>query len=373
MMLVMVSCQALAQPEKKTFIARNQTPVHKTDAELQPDLLIGERLFYGLAPFEAGKLNCEGCHSTISSEAMNWNPSAYDLSVWIQNKKDQDLRKAFEAPSSEKMEASHKNLQINEAEAKKLRTYLNWVNSKGLAAHKPFPIRLIIFFTFGLLMAMALIDLIKTRFVKYRIIHVLVLITGLAVHVQMAAVEAQELSRTQHYAPDQPIKFSHKIHAGENKIDCQYCHSGVMHGKSAGLPSVALCMNCHNLVRNGRNSGKFEINKILTAFQEKRPVEWVRIHNLPEHAYFNHAQHVAVGKVACQTCHGAVEEMEIMQQYADLSMGWCINCHRQTNIAFDQNAYYHKNKKLLELLRSGKVKQPTAETAGGLDCMRCHY
>jgi len=199
------------------------------------------------------------------------------------------------------------------------------------------------------------------------------------------------LGRQQGYAPEQPIHFSHKIHAGINKIPCQYCHSGARTGKSAVIPSLNVCMNCHKAVDeyddgplwNGAN-GTDEIHKIYKAigwdserrrFDESaktKPVEWVRIHNLPDHVYFNHAQHVTAGKVECQTCHGPVEEMDVLQQHAPLSMGWCVNCHRETEVQFD-NPYYEHYEQIHEELSSGKRKGVTVGDIGGTECQKCHY
>ncbi len=103
------------------------------------------------------------------------------------------------------------------------------------------------------------------------------------------------------------------------------------------------------------------------------PIEWVKIHNLPDHAYFNHAQHVNVGKVACQTCHGDVEKMEVVKQNAPLSMGWCINCHRQSEVKFKENPYYASYSTLHEELKSGKRDKVTVSDIGGLECQKCHY
>ncbi|MBX2926268.1 MAG: c-type cytochrome [Saprospiraceae bacterium] len=103
------------------------------------------------------------------------------------------------------------------------------------------------------------------------------------------------------------------------------------------------------------------------------PIEWVRIHNLPDHAYFNHAQHVAVGKVECQTCHGPVEAMEVVAQHSPLSMGWCVNCHRQTEVKFAENEYYQSYERLHEELKKGERKGVTVEEIGGLECQKCHY
>ena len=170
----------------------------------------------------------------------------------------------------------------------------------------------------------------------------------------------------QNYQPTQPIAFSHKVHAGQYEIDCNYCHTGVNISKSANIPSVNICMNCHNAIE----TDKPEIQKILAAYEENRPIEWVRVHNLPDLAYFNHKQHVAVGGLDCATCHGPIEEMDVVYQYSELTMGWCINCHRESEVNSKGNDYY---KKLVELHNSSSKKPMTVEDIGGLECSKCHY
>lgn len=181
----------------------------------------------------------------------------------------------------------------------------------------------------------------------------------------------------QGYQPKQPIAFSHALHAGQYEIECQYCHTGVMKGKSANIPSANICMNCHQQIKPESP----EIQKIYAAIDfdpdtqtygnNKKPIEWVRIHNLPDLAYFNHAQHVNVGGLECQTCHGAIEEMEVVYQHSKLTMGWCINCHRETQVNADGNDYYDK---LLELHESANPGEPLkVENIGGLECSKCHY
>lgn len=171
----------------------------------------------------------------------------------------------------------------------------------------------------------------------------------------------------QGYAPTQPIAFSHKLHAGMYEIDCAYCHTGVYKGKSATIPSANICMNCHNAIK--RESP--EIKKIYAALEKDEPIEWIRVHNLPDLAYFNHAQHTNVAGLDCQNCHGEIEQMEVVQQRAPLTMGWCINCHRETvtDHAKD-NAYYDK---LIEYHDQNGNKPMTVENIGGLECSKCHY
>lgn len=171
------------------------------------------------------------------------------------------------------------------------------------------------------------------------------------------------------YAPKQPIAFSHKVHAGEYEIDCKYCHTGVTKGKNATIPSVNICMNCHNQIKSGTLTGEAEIGKIVRAYNENNPIEWVRIHNLPDLAYFNHSQHVVVGEIECETCHGPVQEMDVVRQHSLLTMGWCIDCHRTTDVNTRGNAYYDK---LLEL-HDQSTGSMTVEDIGGLECSKCHY
>jgi mono/diheme cytochrome c family protein len=169
----------------------------------------------------------------------------------------------------------------------------------------------------------------------------------------------------QGYAPKQPIAFSHQLHAGQYEIDCQYCHTGVEISKNANIPSVNICMNCHSAIKTESP----EIQKLYLALENNKPIEWVRIHNLPDLAYFNHAQHVKVGGVECQTCHGPIEEMDVVYQYSSLTMGWCIDCHRNTEIKVE-NGYYDK----LAQLHSGAGKSALkVADIGGLECAKCHY
>lgn len=173
----------------------------------------------------------------------------------------------------------------------------------------------------------------------------------------------------QGYAPKQPIAFSHKLHAGEYEVECQYCHTGVNKGKSATIPSANICMNCHNEIK--RSSP--EIQKIYTAIQENKPIEWVRIHNLQDFVYFNHSQHVEVGGLACQTCHGEIQEMEVVEQRSTLTMGWCIDCHRQTVVKAEGNEYYDRLLEFHKDPQSGNYREMVVENIGGLECSKCHY
>ena len=188
---------------------------------------------------------------------------------------------------------------------------------------------------------------------------------------------------TTNYQPPQPIAFSHELHAGINGVDCNYCHTSARHSKHSGIPSANVCMNCHTYISEGSKYGTKEIAKIYEAVgfdpdsrqyiegYEQKPIEWVRIHNLPDHAYFNHSQHVVAGGLECQECHGPVEEMEVLYQYSELTMGWCIECHRETEVKMEGNNYYtHLHDQLKEKY---KGKPITVDMIGGIECGKCHY
>lgn len=195
----------------------------------------------------------------------------------------------------------------------------------------------------------------------------------------------------QGYKPVQPIHFSHRIHAGDNAVDCKFCHSSARTSKTSGIPSLNVCMNCHKSIgevaestATEEHSKEFydkEIAKLYKAVGwdpaeqeytgETEPVKWVRIHNLPDFAYFNHSQHVSVAGVECQTCHGPIQEMEVVYQNAPLTMKWCVDCHRETKVNLTDNAYYEKVHE--QLSKKYGVEELTAAEMGGLECGRCHY
>jgi mono/diheme cytochrome c family protein len=213
----------------------------------------------------------------------------------------------------------------------------------------------------------------------------------------MTTKGAINMGRSKDYQPEQPIFYSHKVHAGTNQINCLYCHGGAQEGKHANIPSVNVCMNCHMAINeyNGEKlytadgeevNGTAEIQKLYkyAGFEpgkpwdpsKAKPIEWVKIHNLPDHVYFNHAQHVKAGQVQCQTCHGEINKMGEVYQYSDLSMGWCINCHRETKVQFKENGFYSIYEKYHQDLKSGKLdstKGITVEKIGGTECQKCHY
>ena len=171
------------------------------------------------------------------------------------------------------------------------------------------------------------------------------------------------------YRPAQPIPYNHKTHAGNNGIDCRYCHTSVEYSAQAAIPPLQTCMNCHTMIRTESDT----IKTMTASYVSGEPIQWVRVHNIPDYAYFNHSIHIAKG-VGCASCHGRVDQMEKVEQVQPLSMGWCLDCHRNpdqhlrpldqvTNMEWqpsDDQAEYAKRVKA-----ERNINPPT-------DCAACH-
>lgn len=186
---------------------------------------------------------------------------------------------------------------------------------------------------------------------KGRTLLILILL-ALGVGAYLAGTGLRQVGDNQGYEPDQPIAFSHKIHAGDNQMQCLYCHFGAEKSRHAGIPPMSVCMNCHAKIKTESP----EIAKITKALTENKAIEWVKVHHMSDFVYFNHSQHVVAGKLNCQTCHGEVEKMTRMRQDAPLTMGWCLDCHRKSDVVIHGTT---------DVKKVGDV--------GGQDCAKCHY
>ncbi len=331
-------------------------------------------MFYGLIPLGEGARSCAGCHNTMELDTLNWNPSAYDIALTSHEKSLEEFMALVLSPQGQKISEVHQNYELTEDQLSWIKAYLEEVREEGLTPTKPAVTKRFLYLFAVVLFFAAWTDLVLTRRIRFKIVHTLIMLASFIYVVDVTVVEAIAVGRSPGYAPDQPIKFSHKIHAGQNQINCLYCHNTAEYSKSAGIPSAGVCLNCHNLVvREGSHSGSFEINKIKRAVSRGVPIVWNRVYALPDHVFFSHAQHVNLGKIECSTCHGAVEEMDILTQVHDMSMGWCVNCHRDTEVQFIDNAFYEKYRKLHEELESGLRDRVSVEEIGGIDCMKCHY
>jgi hypothetical protein len=361
---------------KVTDTANAQVPdsiIYKRTTFTAEELIRGERLFYGLVYLGDKSVSCSACHNTTVSDTLNWNPDALEISLKYHDKTAKDLSKVLLRPLGKKMKLVHKDFQLTAEDIVLIKAYMNKFETIGLKQNKPEITNLLLIIFAFILFFIAFIDLIVKKLFKDRRINwSIITITGVFI-TWMLAVNAIAFGRSKGFAPAQPIKFSHAVHAGQNKTDCNYCHYTAKISKTAGIPAGSICLNCHLLVRNGTRSGATEIAKIIDHLDQKKAVEWVRIYKLPDFVFFSHEQHVSAGGINCEACHGDVKKMDRLYQYTDLSMGWCIDCHktRKVNIS---NEYYHTYyPQLYDSLKAGKIDSVRVVAIGGRDCGKCHY
>jgi hypothetical protein len=371
--LVTLFLSGLIIPVHGNFIQPVDSAILKPRVIKAEELIRGERLFYGLVYVENKSVNCAACHNTSVIDTLNWNPDALEISIKYIDKSATDLQNILLSPVGIKMAQVHKGIQLTPEDIVLLKAYMDKFVSTGLKQNKPVITNLLLFIIASALFLFSITDIIILKKIKKRWVnYFIILITGIFI-TKTLVVDAVALGRSQNYAPVQPVKFSHKVHAGQNRTDCIYCHSSAPFSKTAGIPSENVCMNCHLLVRNGTRSGVTEISKIIRAYENKKPIEWIKVHNLPDHVFFSHAQHVTSGGVKCRECHGEVEEMNVIRQVTDLSMGWCIGCHRTKKINTHSNRFYSEYRNLAEKMKKGAVDSVTVSMFGGTECMKCHY
>lgn len=350
----------------------SQPPTEKKSYNSASDIRTGERIFQGLIRTAGNTVNCSSCHNLGHIDTLNWNPSATDISQKYKSKDIASFKAALMQPAGKVMSKVHENIDLTDEQLHQLKGYMDELAVRGEEPAKPLRTNRIIFIILIVLFILAFVDFAITQKIKIRFVHLAVmLLTALGITHYLVS-SAMAIGRSKNYEPDQPIKFSHKVHAGDNKISCFYCHFGAEQSKFAGIPPANVCTNCHVLVKEGTHSGKYEIDKLYQAIDNNKPIQWVKVHNLPDHVFFSHSQHVAVGKIDCAKCHGDVAKMDQIKQVSDLSMGFCVNCHRQTSVQFS-NKFYGKYEQLHKDLHSGKITKVTAENIGGTDCMKCHY
>jgi hypothetical protein len=337
------------------------------------ELTRGERLFYGLVHLKDESVNCAGCHNTQVTDTLNWNPDALEISKKYLHKSAGDLSRVLLKPVGQKMALVHKDIHLTPEDIVLVKAYMDKFVDIGLKQHKPVITNLVLFIISSILFLFSIIDLAISKILRRQWINYVILISTTIFIINTLVVNALTLGRSQYYSPTQPVKFSHAVHAGQNGTDCIYCHSTAQYSKTAGIPPLNVCMNCHLMVRNGTRSGVFEISKVISAYDNQMPVEWIKVHNLPDHVFFSHAQHVSVGKVGCAECHGNVKEMNLIKQVSDLSMGWCINCHRTKKLDVQNNQFYSQYRDLAGKLKKGVADSVTVSMTGGRECMRCHY
>ena len=427
-------CLALMLTFSLTSFAQDAAPA--ADAAAAPAASAGGDPVVGKELFNA---NCAACHkldAKATGPALRGVAGKYEMSwiyKWVHNSS--DLIKSGDAQAVKIYEEYNKSVmtafpQLSEADIDNIIAYTSTPKEEAPAAAAAVPgaegaapqaeggiTNTIILGALALVMAMLvvmlfLVNSVLRKVAKANNIEVapkepttpiwkafvknqfLVLVTAIFLLLSGAYLVygfLMQVGVDQEYAPIQPIHYSHKIHAGDNEINCKYCHSAARVSKNAGIPSLNVCMNCHkNIAEVAETTATPEyskafydeqIQKLYTAVGwdkttqsytgKTQPVKWVRIHNLPDFVYFNHSQHVTVAGIECQTCHGPVQEYEIQKQFAPLTMGWCIDCHRKTDVKMEGNEYYTKIHE--QLSKKYGVDKLTAAQMGGLECGKCHY
>ncbi|MFO7923299.1 MAG: cytochrome c3 family protein [Bacteroidales bacterium] len=343
-----------------------------SDTVTGDDIKRGGRLFQGLLPPGPGASSCASCHNVNPVDSFNWNPSAYEIARLYKDKTAEELEAVVMEPATAKMTEVHVDYELSGEDFVVIKAWMDDFSKRGME-ERPVINRLLLFLLMLVIFLAAIADLAIFRKIPLKLVHLAVILgTGLFM-VKTIAHEAVALGRSQYYEPDQPVKFSHRVHADENQTDCLYCHSLAEYSHQAGIPSTSQCMNCHIIVREGSNSGRFEINKLVRAYESELPVRWIRVHNLPDHVFFSHAQHVGAAGLDCSECHGEVETMDRLMQVSDLSMGWCLDCHRSTEVDILNNEFYSVYMQLREDVRTGRIDLVTARETGGTECMKCHY
>ncbi|HAM10701.1 MAG: hypothetical protein A2X05_17615 [Bacteroidetes bacterium GWE2_41_25] len=337
--------------------------------ETPGDIVAGEKLFNKVLNKD-GK-TCADCHYFTEPDSLDWNPSAPALASRVMFYRKDGLGKFFVAPEGKVLKQAHDGCVLSEIDEVNIISYMASLNTELPVPKQPFKIRLILVIAVILILICLSIDKRRFHWIPVLIRKIMVFLMWVIFIVIIVDITIA-FNRAKDYAPVQPIKFSHQIHSTGNKIECNYCHSGVLKGRNAGIPAVSLCMNCHKHVKEGTRSGFFEIRKITQAFEDSIPVRWIRIHNLPDFTYFNHMQHVKIGMLDCTECHGDVKNVHIVKQEEDLSMGWCLKCHDTRAVDFSNEYYQIYYRNYYDSLQSGKIDSVMVSQIGGRECGKCH-
>jgi len=277
----------------------------------------------------SGAISCAGCHSLKNTDTFTFYPTALELSLKIKDYSPEYLiERTIDAYFSDLVMDSHDSIAVCDSQLIYIKAYLSSLVKNSNKPKKYLPDYASI--TISLISIVMLIIAInyfkkykKAILSMYALIIIIWIITGLTSKINNIGLQES-------YEPIQPIKFSHKTHAGDNNITCQYCHYHASKAKTAGIPSIEVCMSCHLIIRESKISGAFELSKMYKSIENKVPIEWIRVYKLPAHAKFNHQVHVGTAKLDCSECHGKVEKEHRIRQVNDLSMQWCNDCHKKS-------------------------------------------
>ncbi len=307
--------------------------------------------------------SCISCHTIETTDTFSFYPSVFDLANRSKPIGFDELKSKLNEPymHSALLSEVHENIQLSDDSVRQILHYIESFKGQKQVVKQSLNLSLFLIIT-GVILFIPLYYFRKKKLKNIFIFIIPVCITSGIIS------GIQSLNYSKGYAPDQPIKFSHRVHAGDNQIDCRYCHHSADVSKIAGTPSVALCINCHLVVREGSRSGAFELNKLFEKWDSSQSTPWVGVHKLPAYVGFSHTMHLRNKKTDCADCHGKVEEMHRVKQIENLSMKWCIDCHTEKNVANSRQIkevmfnYYHQRFDTLRVSNGNKS-----------DCIQCHH
>ncbi len=335
----------------------------------------GRDLFVSVPDSGKGPASCASCHLLTRTDTLNLNPDAFAIGPKSLEYDLDEFRDLLSFPmGSDALMEGHMGYEFEDEELKEIRFFLGSQSGKTPPPDPKSRGPAILFTFLGLLIIMALLDLYVFQTIHFRRIH-WILITGcLVVFSFKISDEVFAIGLQQGYRPDQPVKFSHKLHCTDNHIHCDYCHRGARLTATGEIPSTGVCMNCHRVVREGSVSGESEISMVIEHFENQVPIRWIKVHNLPDHVCFSHVQHTGIGGIDCAECHGKVEKMDLVRQESDLSMKWCLDCHAGRSVGSGGTAYYTA----LYTGMAGRFGSLAKDSVlvkevGGWDCMKCHH
>lgn len=343
------------------------------DSTTTENYLTGFDVFNGNIDTSRISQSCVSCHNLVKVDSFNWNPSAKQIAIAAIAMDFADFEECILDPfGSDRLMEAHDGFRLTEAELKSLIIFFDEVAGYQL---QPGSItknsKANLLWVLLVLFLIVFVDYLVFQKIKKQYLHISVMSAILLFALILASNDLELLGLQFGYEPDQPIKFSHKIHSGENKIDCRYCHSAAYHANEAGIPGQNVCMNCHNMIQEGANSGEREIIKIQHALDAGKPIQWIRVTNLPDHATFNHAVHVSVSNLECTECHGDVENMNRIKVSTKMTMSWCLDCHKERSVN-KENSYYLEVFDKLKIQNKIIADSVLVSEIGGIDCTKCH-
>lgn len=330
-------------------------------------LKTGEKLFRQKPDSLQLQLACIHCHYLVVPDTFSLNPAANELIATAQNLTSSEFTELITDPlGSDRLMDAHQYSNLNAEELQALQFYLSVMQAKTTKERTCPDVNSILFLAGLLFLILTIIEYSRRKNLVNKTVRRIVFATGLTLCGWVTIAEARLIGNSLNYEPDQPIRFSHLVHAGENKLDCKFCHASAEHAAIAGIPSTRQCYFCHFQIREGSLAGEFELKKVLTAWELKKPIEWTRVCNLPDHVKFDHSAHVKSANIECKFCHGQVEIKHRIKQENSMTMKWCLDCHNRSYINLIKSEYYIN----ISPVYSDSV---LFSKIGGNDCITCHF